>query len=87
MLQALKVTPGATRRIAMLGEMLELGDSAFALHEACGRAAAESASICSCLSAGRQQMASSPARRPPGLKTPSSFDSVTRPRPVVRSPL
>ena len=42
MLQALKVTPGATRRIAILGEMLELGDSAFALHEACGRAAAES---------------------------------------------
>jgi len=42
MLQALKATPGATRRIAILGEMRELGDSAFALHEACGRAAAES---------------------------------------------
>jgi len=42
MLQALKATPGATRRIAILGEMLELGDGAFALHEACGRAAAES---------------------------------------------
>ena len=42
MLQALKVTPGATRRLAILGEMLELGDGAFALHEACGRAAAES---------------------------------------------
>jgi len=42
MLQALKVTPGATRRIAILGEMLELGESALALHEACGRAAAES---------------------------------------------
>jgi UDP-N-acetylmuramoyl-tripeptide--D-alanyl-D-alanine ligase len=42
MLQALKATPGAARRIAILGEMLELGDSAFALHEACGRAAADS---------------------------------------------
>jgi UDP-N-acetylmuramoyl-tripeptide--D-alanyl-D-alanine ligase len=42
MLQALKVTPGATRRIAILGEMLELGDSALALHEDCGRAAAQS---------------------------------------------
>jgi UDP-N-acetylmuramoyl-tripeptide--D-alanyl-D-alanine ligase len=41
MLQALKVTPGAARRIAILGEMLELGDNAFALHEACGRAARE----------------------------------------------
>jgi len=29
------------RRVAVLGEMLELGDRAVALHEACGRAAAE----------------------------------------------
>ena len=42
MLQALAVTPGATRRVAILGEMRELGDSAFALHEDCGRAAGES---------------------------------------------
>jgi UDP-N-acetylmuramoyl-tripeptide--D-alanyl-D-alanine ligase len=41
MLQALAVTPGASRRIAVLGEMLELGDSALELHEACGRAARE----------------------------------------------
>ncbi len=40
MLQSLAVTPGATRRIAVLGEMLELGDGARALHETCGRAAA-----------------------------------------------
>ncbi len=39
MLQALAATQTAGRRIAVLGEMLELGDAAFALHEACGRAA------------------------------------------------
>jgi UDP-N-acetylmuramoyl-tripeptide--D-alanyl-D-alanine ligase len=32
----------AARKIAVLGEMLELGDHARGLHEACGRAAAES---------------------------------------------
>jgi UDP-N-acetylmuramoyl-tripeptide--D-alanyl-D-alanine ligase len=31
---------GATRKLAVLGEMLELGDHARALHEECGRAAA-----------------------------------------------
>ncbi len=39
-LEALKATPGAARRIAALGEMRELGDQAFDLHDACGRAAA-----------------------------------------------
>ncbi len=39
-LAALKATT-ATRRAAVLGEMLELGDHAIALHEECGRAAAE----------------------------------------------
>jgi UDP-N-acetylmuramoyl-tripeptide--D-alanyl-D-alanine ligase len=38
MLTALSRTP-ARRRIAVLGEMLELGDRGPALHEACGRAA------------------------------------------------
>jgi len=38
MLEMLATTPG--RRVAVLGEMLELGDGAVALHEACGRAAA-----------------------------------------------
>lgn len=32
---------GAARKVAALGEMLELGDSAISLHEECGRAAAE----------------------------------------------
>jgi UDP-N-acetylmuramoyl-tripeptide--D-alanyl-D-alanine ligase len=32
----------ASRKVAVLGEMLELGDHAVALHDACGRAAAES---------------------------------------------
>jgi UDP-N-acetylmuramyl pentapeptide synthase len=41
-LAALKATT-ATRRAAVLGEMLELGDHAIALHEECGRAAADAA--------------------------------------------
>jgi len=40
MLEALRATAVAGRRIAVLGEMLELGDGARALHAACGRAAA-----------------------------------------------
>jgi UDP-N-acetylmuramoyl-tripeptide--D-alanyl-D-alanine ligase len=40
MLDALRSTPTAGRRIAVLGEMLELGDSAHALHVEAGRAAA-----------------------------------------------
>ena len=40
MLAAMAATPGALRRVAVLGEMRELGDGALALHVACGRAAA-----------------------------------------------
>jgi UDP-N-acetylmuramoyl-tripeptide--D-alanyl-D-alanine ligase len=40
MLAALAATPTSGRRIAVLGEMLELGDQAIALHDASGRAAA-----------------------------------------------
>jgi len=40
MLAALAATRTTGRRIAVLGEMLELGASAHALHEVCGRAAA-----------------------------------------------
>jgi UDP-N-acetylmuramoyl-tripeptide--D-alanyl-D-alanine ligase len=40
MLAALAATPTRGRRIAVLGEMLELGEAARTLHEACGRAAA-----------------------------------------------
>lgn len=39
-LEALGRTPVEGRRIAVLGEMLELGDSTVTLHEACGRKAA-----------------------------------------------
>jgi len=45
LLQALDVTARetrASRRVAVLGEMLELGDHAIGLHAACGRAAAAS---------------------------------------------
>ena len=40
MLKTLWATKTEGRRIAILGEMLELGDAAYALHEACGKAAA-----------------------------------------------
>jgi UDP-N-acetylmuramoyl-tripeptide--D-alanyl-D-alanine ligase len=43
MLEALGRTSGAGRRVAVLGEMLELGSLARAQHEACGRAAAQCA--------------------------------------------
>lgn len=42
MLAALATTPTIGRRVAILGEMLELGSAAWILHEACGRAAAQS---------------------------------------------
>jgi UDP-N-acetylmuramoyl-tripeptide--D-alanyl-D-alanine ligase len=41
MLATLASTPVEGRRIAVLGEMLELGGSSRALHEDCGRAAAD----------------------------------------------
>jgi UDP-N-acetylmuramoyl-tripeptide--D-alanyl-D-alanine ligase len=41
MLATLAATPTTGRRLAVLGEMLELGESSRRLHEACGRAAAD----------------------------------------------
>jgi UDP-N-acetylmuramoyl-tripeptide--D-alanyl-D-alanine ligase len=40
-LDAVAAERGCSRRLAVLGEMLELGGQAIALHEACGRAAAQ----------------------------------------------
>jgi UDP-N-acetylmuramoyl-tripeptide--D-alanyl-D-alanine ligase len=42
MLRTLAATPASGRRVAMLGEMKELGDAARDLHERCGQTAAES---------------------------------------------
>lgn len=39
-LEIVKAATGSARKVAVLGEMLELGDHSVALHEACGRAAA-----------------------------------------------
>ena len=40
-LEALAAERGCARRLAVLGEMLELGEQSLALHETCGRSAAE----------------------------------------------
>jgi UDP-N-acetylmuramoyl-tripeptide--D-alanyl-D-alanine ligase len=40
-LETVKASTGSARKVAVLGEMLELGDHAARLHERCGRAAAE----------------------------------------------
>jgi len=40
-LEVVAKEPHAVRKVAVLGEMLELGDHARALHDACGRAAAD----------------------------------------------
>jgi UDP-N-acetylmuramoyl-tripeptide--D-alanyl-D-alanine ligase len=42
-LEVVKAAAGSARKAAVLGEMLELGAHARGLHEACGRAAAETA--------------------------------------------
>src|SRR5690606_15212925 len=39
-ISTLAATPAAGRRVLVAGEMLELGERAAAMHEACGRAAA-----------------------------------------------
>jgi UDP-N-acetylmuramoyl-tripeptide--D-alanyl-D-alanine ligase len=44
-LEVLAASPNAARRVAVLGEMLELGDHAAALHEDVGRAAASAADL------------------------------------------
>jgi UDP-N-acetylmuramoyl-tripeptide--D-alanyl-D-alanine ligase len=41
MLEVLAKSPAGRRRVAILGEMLELGEATLPLHEACGRAAAD----------------------------------------------
>ena len=40
-LETIKVATGSARKVAILGEMLELGEHASRLHAACGRAAAD----------------------------------------------
>ena len=45
-LEAVAAERGCLRRLAVLGEMLELGEQAVAWHEACGRAAARAGLTC-----------------------------------------
>lgn len=45
-LEGIAAETGFARRLAVLGEMLELGEQAAALHEACGRAAAKAGMAC-----------------------------------------
>ena len=76
----------ATRRVAVLGEMLELGDSAIALHEDVGRAAAARASTCCSRSAARRRRRWPRRRSPPGWPARTSATSRPATRPPTRRP-
>ena len=78
MLRTLAATPATGRRIAILGEMLELGDAARDLHERAAARPPKAASICWWPSAGRRRMAWLPARWPADCRAAASGGSTTR---------
>ena len=72
-LAALAARPGAGRRIAALGGMLELGDQAEALHRALGREAAASVDVL--YGIGPQACVMIAAAREAGLADCEAFDN------------
>ena len=78
-LQTLRELPCAGRRVAVLGDMAELGEHSAAAHVEVGRRAAELASD-HLFAVGRWRRVTAPAARRGGLEQVVEFADVERPR-------